>query len=134
MPLEAPADPHTTQSNVTVPDWATTTQASAEFVWLNKATTKRTHISVNLGNATDMGEWQIYMLGVATGLRIKNNAFFNDENIDNPAALIELRHNNKLAYRGWIYQNFPELFGLEDKDLKVWLKAIRLRAAADSSS
>jgi len=130
LPLEAPADPHSSNQNVTVPDWAIARQGEAELVWLQKTTTRITHAKLALGGRTSIQDWDIRLLGLASGLRVKNKAFLNDENVDNPAALVEINRDGKLIYRGWLYENFPELFGLDDPEWKVWLKGITLRPAS----
>jgi len=129
LPLEAPADPHAMQSHVAVPDWATARQGDADFVWLQKSTTHLFHTKLALGGAMDVENWHITLLGLASGLRIKNSAFIDDENMHNPAALVEISRSGNVIYRGWLYQEFPELFGLDDPEWKVWLKGITLRAA-----
>ncbi|EAU54962.1 DUF2155 domain-containing protein [Mariprofundus ferrooxydans] len=130
LPLEAPDDPHAVQSHVTVPDWATARQGDAELVWLQKSTTHLVHTKLALGDAADVEGWHIRLLGLASGLRVKNSTFLDDENVHNPAALVEISRGGKVVYRGWLFQEFPELFGLDDPEWKVWLKGITLRAAA----
>jgi len=130
LPLEAPADPHNSSQNVTVPDWAVARPGEAELVWLQKNTTRVTHTRLALGGRTTVQDWDIRLLGLATGLRVKNKAFLNDENVDNAAALVEISRNSKVIYRGWLYEKFPELFGLDDPEWKVWLKGITVRPAS----
>jgi len=129
LPLEAPADPHSASQNITVPDWAVARQGEAELVWLQKNTTHVTHATLALGASTTVQDWDIRLLGLASGLRVKNKAFLNDENVDNAAALVEISRNGKVIYRGWLYEKFPELFGLDDPEWKVWLKGITLQPA-----
>ncbi len=130
LPLEAPADPHSSNQDVSVPDWAVSRQGEAELVWLEKNTTRITHIKLALGGSTSVQDWNIRLLGLASGLRVKNKAFLNDKNVDNAAALVEISRNGKTVYRGWLYEKFPELFGLDDPEWKVWLKGITLRPAS----
>jgi len=130
LPLEAPADPHRSNQDVSVPDWAVSRQGEAELVWLEKNTTRITHIKLALGGSTSVQDWNIRLLGLASGLRVKNKAFLNDKNVDNAAALVEISRNGKTVYRGWLYEKFPELFGLDDPEWKVWLKGITLRPAS----
>lgn len=129
LPLDVPADPHSSNQNVTVPDWAVARQGEAELVWLQKNTTHITHSKLALGGRTTVQDWDIRLLGLASGLRVKNKAFLNDANVDNAAALVEISRNGKTVYRGWLYEKFPELFGLDDPEWKVWLKGITLRPA-----
>ena len=129
LPLEAPADPHSSSQNVAVPAWAVARPGDAELVWLQKSTTRVTHTRLALGGRTTVEDWEVRLLGLATGLRVKNKAFLNDENVDNAAALVEISRNGKVIYRGWLYEKFPELFGLDDPEWKVWVKGITVRPA-----
>jgi len=130
LPLDVPVDPHNSSQNVPIPGWAVTRQGEAEFVWLQKTTTRVSHSKLALGGRTTVHGWDIRLLGLASGLRIKNKAFLNDENVDNAAALVEISRDGKTTYRGWLYEKFPELFGLDDPEWKVWLKGITLRPAS----
>jgi len=128
LPLEAPEDPHGSKPSVSiVPDWAIARQGEAEVVWLQKSTTRKMSTQTALGGVSHVEDWTIQLLGLATGLRVKGGAFLNDENVDNAAALIEIRHNGDIKYRGWLYEKFPELFSMDDQEWKVWLKGITLR-------
>ncbi|MDQ6970490.1 MAG: DUF2155 domain-containing protein [Mariprofundus sp.] len=134
LPLEAPYDPHGAQQNIsTVPPWAVSQQGEAEIVWLQKNTSKIFTRNIALGGATRIQNWDIQLLGLASGLRLKNKAFLNDQNVDNPAALVDIRQGNKLIYRGWLYEKFPELFGIDNPEWKVWLKSITLRPASQEA-
>ena len=135
MPLEAPEDPHGSKHSVsTVPDWATALQGEAEVVWLQKNTTRKVSTQTALGGISHVEDWNIQLLGLATGLRVKGGAFMNDENVDNAAALVEIRHKGNIMYRGWLYEKFPELFSMDDPEWKVWLKGITLRPALEKES
>jgi len=134
LPLEAPEDPHGAQQNsASVPEWAVAQQGEAKIVWLQKNTSKILTTTIALGGATRIQKWDIQLLGLASGLRVKNKAFLNDQNVDNPAALVEIRQDNKLIYRGWLYEKFPELFGMDNPEWKVWLKSITLRPASQEA-
>jgi len=131
LPLEAPEDPHGTQQDLSpVPAWAVAQPGEAEVEWLQKNTSKTFTATIALGGATRIQNWDIQLMGLASGLRVKNKAFLNDQNVDNPAALVEIRQDDKLIYRGWLYENFPELFGMDNPEWKVWLKSITLRPAS----
>jgi hypothetical protein len=131
LPLGAPEDPHGSKHSVsTVPYWATVRHGEAEVVWLEKNTTLKMSTKTALGGTSHLEDWSIRLLGLATGLRVKDGAFLNDENVDNAAALVEIRHNDDLMYRGWLYEKFPELFSMDDPEWKVWLKGITLRPAS----
>jgi len=131
LPLEAPEDPHGSGSiKASLPDWAAAQQGEAEVVWLQKNTTKVFSTKIAVGGRTTVKDWHIQLLGLASGLRIKNNAFLSDENVDNPAAFVEISRDGKVHYRGWLFEKFPELFGMDDPEWKVWLKSITLRPAS----
>ncbi|GAV20602.1 hypothetical protein MMIC_P1573 [Mariprofundus micogutta] len=130
LPLEAQEDPHGSQNLAVVPDWAVAIPGEAELVWLEKSTTKTIPSIVSLGTATQVNGWDVQLLGLATGLRVENSAFLNDENVHNPAAFVQISKDGDIHYRGWLYQNFPELFGMDNLEWKVWLKGITLRPAS----
>jgi len=128
LPLKAPVDPHgVQQATITIPEWAVARQGQAEIVWLQKSTTQTFTTTLALGGATRLKNWDIQLLGLASGLRVQNSAFLNDENVHNPAALVDIRRDGMLIYRGWLYKKFPELFGMDNPEWKVWLKGITLR-------
>ena len=131
LPLQAPDDPHGSKQVMNVPEWAIARQGEAEIVWLNKNTTKTysTHLVLGGGSASQ-NSMDIILLGLASGLRIQNGAFLDDENVDNAAALVEISRNGEVVYRGWLYEKFPELFGMDDPEWKVWLKGITVRPAS----
>ena len=130
LPLEAEQDPHGVQMHNTVPDWAVATPGEAELIWLEKSTTKKSSTIVTLGSAAEVEGWDVQLLGLASGLRVENNTFLNDENVHNPAAFVQINRDGKTYYRGWLYQEFPELFGMDNPLWKVWLKGITFRPAS----
>ena len=135
LPLEAPSDPHGTQQNTfATPAWAVVRQGQAEIVWLHKNTAQTFTTTLALGGATPMQNWDIQLLGLASGLRVQDSAFLNDENVHNPAALVEIRRDGVLIYRGWLYEKFPELFGMDDPEWKVWLKGITLQPVSKEAN
>jgi len=131
LPLEKQEDLHGGQSSEAVPAWAVAQAGDAEIIWLEKATTRRYSTMVALSGAAELKGWEIRLLGLASGLRVENRAFINDENVHNPAAFVEISRDGKLHYRGWLYQQFPELFGMDNPAWKVWLKGITLRSASE---
>jgi len=130
LPLQASDDPHGSYDDATVPEWASALQGEAEVVWLQKNTTKLFTTKLAMGGSAMLQNWEIHLLGLASGLRVQNKAFLNDENVDNPAAFVEVSRNGKTVYRGWLYEKFPELFGMDDPEWKIWLKDITLRPAS----
>jgi hypothetical protein len=135
LPLEAPDDLHGGQQfSGDAPEWATARNGEAELVWLQKSTTRLFHVRLALGGMTQLQGWDVRLLGLATGLRIDNGTFLNDKNVDNAAALVEISRDGKLIYRGWLYEKFPELFGMDDPEWKVWLKGIMLEPASEQKN
>ncbi|WP_241696978.1 DUF2155 domain-containing protein [Mariprofundus sp. KV] len=132
LPLEKPEDLHAGQNHDAVPEWAVLRNGHAEFIWLEKATTRRHSTTVALGGAAELNGWDIRLLGLASGLRVQNRAFLNDENVHNPAAFVEVSRDGKGYYRGWLYQKFPELFGMDNPGWKVWLKDITFRPPSET--
>jgi len=130
LPLQAEQDQHGTQVHDAVPDWAVTVAGEAELIWLEKSTTKKTSTLVTLGSAAEVEGWDVQLLGLASGLRVENNTFLNDENVHNPAAFVQISRDGKTYYRGWLYEEFPELFGMDNPLWKVWLKGITFRPAS----
>ena len=132
MPLEKTEDPHAGQNGEALPEWAVSQTGQAELIWLEKATTRRHSTIVEMGGTTELNGWSIQLLGLASGLRVQDRAFLNDENVDNPAAFVEVSRDGEVYYRGWLYQKFPELFGMDDPAWKVWLKGITLRPLSET--
>ncbi|WP_100265855.1 DUF2155 domain-containing protein [Mariprofundus ferrinatatus] len=133
LPLEKKQDPHSGQVADAVPEWAALQRGEAEFVWLEKATARLHSSTVASGGVAEFSGWEIRLLGLATGLRTENRAFLNDGNVDNPAAFVVISRDGEIHYRGWLYQKFPELFGMDDPAWKVWLKGITLRPASQEA-
>ncbi len=131
MPLETEADPHGVQVGAAVPDWAASRQGEAELVWLEKSTTRVQHVSLRTGETASVQGFEVHLLGLAQGLRnTSSGAFLDDQNVDNPAAFVEISRHGKGVYRGWLYAKFPEMFGMDNPQWKVWLKGINLRPAS----
>ncbi len=126
LPLSVPDDPHAATTGNTLPKWATLIEGSASLVFLHKSTTRLSQIELENGNKAKLGDWYIELLGLASGLRVKGHTFINDEAIANPAAFVRLSLVNKVVYEGWLYQEFPELFGMDNLYWKVWVKDITM--------
>ncbi|MDQ6953826.1 MAG: DUF2155 domain-containing protein [Mariprofundaceae bacterium] len=127
LPLQAPEDAHTAKIYADMPAWAGLNQGQIELVFLHKNTARKTVISVSKGQVVSFKNWRIRVLGLAQGLRIKSGALLDDPDMHNAAAFVALENNEKLVYRGWFYQEFPELFGLDDPNWKVWLKSMNIQ-------
>ncbi|MDX8395510.1 MAG: DUF2155 domain-containing protein [Mariprofundaceae bacterium] len=128
LPLTAPNDPHGIQSGgVNSPAWVTTSRGHATIVLLQKSTARSWEIPIVSPLEASSGPWRIHLLGLAQGLRLKDGAFIDDKNVHNPAALVELFFENRKVYSGWLYQQFPEMFGPDSQDWKLWLKNISIQ-------
>jgi len=130
LPLQAPEDAHASSVDAELPEWAAMRQGSVELVFLHKNTARKTLVSVVKGQDVEIQAWRVRVLGLAQGLRVKSGALLDDESLHNAAAFVELIQDGKLVYRGWLYQDFPELFGLDDPNWKVWLKEVIIQPAS----
>ena len=130
LPLEAPEDMHRSKGDATLPAWASDMQGDIKLVFLQKNTAQTKVVSVVKGQVVHTGDWQINVLGLASGLRIDHGAFLNDKSVHNAAAFVELKLKDKLLYRGWLFQAFPELFGLDHPSWKVWLKEVNIHPSS----
>ena len=129
LPLTAPEDPHGEQSDQgLVPEWAALAKGGAKLMFLQTTTARSFTVEVAMNEKKMFHDWDVTLLGLAKGLRTQNGSFIDDENVHNPAAFVELSLKNEPVYRGWIYQEFPELFGPDTPGWKLWLKAATVRA------
>ncbi len=126
LPLSVPTDPHASAKAKQLPDWAMNNQGNATVVVLNKATTRIFEVNVQNGSEKKTNDWSIQLQGLAQGLRIKDNTLINDTSISNPAAFVALYYRDTLMYEGWLYQDFPELFGMDNSHWKVWIKDVTM--------
>ena len=130
LPLEAPEDMHISKGDANVPAWSAAMQGDVKLMFLHKNTAQTKLVSVTKGQVVRVGKWEVSVLGLASGLRTDHGAFLNDESVHNAAAFVELKLKGKLVYRGWLYQDFPELFGLDDPSWKVWLKEVTIHPSS----
>ncbi|MDX8394050.1 MAG: hypothetical protein R8K21_05625 [Mariprofundales bacterium] len=121
-------DAHGSDKAGQLPTWAATTTGIAELTILNKTTARLRTIQIDSYSAVSAVPLQLNVLGLAHGLRISDKGLFDDPLLDNPAAFIEVRYEEKIIYRGWLYRDFPELFGLDNPDWRIWLKTIQFAA------
>jgi len=134
LPLSAPSDPHGARTQQELPAWVAGQAGHASLVLLQKSTTRLTPIDLNVGDKSETGNIHIKLLGLANGLRLKAGSYIDDKNVHNPAAFVEVSLADKMVYRGWLYQEFPELFGPDITDWKLWLKSINIQTPAESIS
>ncbi len=128
LPLEAPTDPHGADARQNLPDWAARAGGQAELMLLAKHTARTTSVPLRMGQTFAAAGISIRLMGLARGLRIRSGAYIDDENVHNPAAFVEVGRDGKVVYRGWLYQDFPELFGPDLADWKLWLKSVSIDA------
>jgi len=124
LPLSVPNDPHASSKGRQFPEWATHIQGKAKLVFLEKSTARTFAVELENGSQEKFSSWTIQLQGVAQGLRIKANTFINDAEVSNPAAFVVLYQDDTLMYEGWLYKDFPELFGMDNSHWKVWLEEV----------
>ncbi|MDQ6967534.1 MAG: DUF2155 domain-containing protein [Mariprofundaceae bacterium] len=134
LPLQVPKDVHVSDLHAVLPAWAEAREGHIDLFFLHKDTARKTVVSVVKGQPVEFGIWKIRVLGLAQGLRVKSGSFLDDENVHNAAAFVELLKDDKLMYRGWLYQDFPELFGLDDAGWKIWLKDVNIQPLEEVGS
>ncbi len=134
LPLSAASDPHGASVRQVLPEWAAGQTGHADLVLLQKSTTRLTPVGLAIGGEWEAGNIHIKLLGLAKGLRIKAGSYIDDKNVHNPAAFVEVSMAKKMVYRGWLYQEFPELFGPDMVDWKLWLKSISIQTPAENTS
>jgi len=121
LPVAASSDPHGDNINQNLPDWATAVQGNIELVLLQKDTARRFTVPLAIGADASFQDMHFRLLGLAEGLRLKSGSYIDDKNVHNPAAFVEIIRADRQIYRGWLYQEFPELFGPDMADWKLWL-------------
>ncbi|MDX8388493.1 MAG: DUF2155 domain-containing protein [Ghiorsea sp.] len=126
LPLSVPTDPHASSKGNQLPEWATLAEGKATVFFLEKSTTRTFEVEIRNGNTKKSKDWTIQLQGLAQGLRIKDHTFINDENMHNPAGFVTLHYRDAVMYEGWLYQDFPELFGMDNSDWKVRIKEVTM--------
>jgi hypothetical protein len=134
LPLATPQDPHGANVTQTLPDWAAAEHGSADIALLHTNTAEVFDVSVSEGPPVISNGFSIQLLGLAQGLRIKSGAFIDDKNVHNPAAFVEISKDGKVIYHGWLYQDFPELFGPDIVEWKIWAKDISIQSSSAQPS
>jgi len=127
LPLQSSNDLHTFDNVEEVPQWAESEDGRIVLTFLHRNTAKVIEIPLNKGDDVNFGDWHVRLLGLAKGLRTQSGLMLDDADVDNPAAFVELSFNQEQVYRGWLYLDFPELFGLDNPHWKVWLKDVTFR-------
>ncbi len=124
LPLAAPDDPHGAQADQPLPDWAEQVTGSAELVLLQKDKARLFNVGLESGQEVVFQDMHFRLLGLAEGLRMKSGTYIEDKNVHNPAAFVEISRQGRQVYRGWLYQEFPELFGPDMANWKVSLHGV----------
>jgi len=124
LPLAAPDDSHGAQVNQPLPEWAEQTTGSAELVLLQRDKARLFTLGLESGLEVEFQEMHFRLLGLAEGLRMKSGTYIEDKNVHNPAAFVEISRQGRQVYRGWLYQEFPELFGPDMENWKVSLRGV----------
>jgi len=127
LPLQSSNDLHGVNTGENVPQWASSEDGRIILTFLHRNTAKVTEVPLNKGDEVGFGHWHVRLLGLAKGLRTQSGNMIDDESVHNPAAFVELSLNGLVAYRGWLYLDFPELFGLDNPHWKVWLNDVTFR-------
>ncbi len=136
IPLETHDDAHGAASplNASLPDWAAARSGEAELVWLHKPTARTWRVRVRTGEPLHWKDWEIRLLGLSPGLQVRGGAFIEAKDVDNAAAFVAVARKGREVWRGWLYAGFPELFGFDDPEWKLWLKGITIRPAAGEAA
>ena len=124
LPLTPPEDPHGAQQTQALPEWVADYQGSAHFMLLETGTARTFEFDLAIGTTSEKQGVTVRLLGLTERLRLKSGSYIEDENVHNPAAYVEISEKGKLIYQGWLYQEFPELFGPDSPDWKLWLKKV----------
>lgn len=124
LPLTVPPDPHGSAISDELPEWAQHAVGEAHIEALAKDEARSSDMHVAMGDSASAYGLSIELLGLARGLRMKSGAYIDDANVHNPAAFIEVKEGDVVLYRGWLYQEFPELFGPDLAKAKLLLKAV----------
>jgi len=134
LPLSAPSDPHGSKTEQDLPGWVAGQVGHASLILLQKNTARLMPVELDMGGESEVGNVHFKLLGVANGLRLKSGSYIDDKNVHNPAAFVEVTLADKMIYRGWLYQEFPELFGPDMTDWKLWLKSITIQSSVENTS
>ena len=134
LPMATPQDPHGAGTSQTLPDWARAIHGSVSIAMLHTDTAQTFQVDVGEGKPVTREGFSFRLLGLAQGLRIKGGAFIDDKNVHNPAAFMEISRDGKVIYHGWLYQEFPELFGPDIVDWKIWVKGISIQPPSGQTS
>jgi len=134
LPLSAPSDPHGAAVQQNLPTWIANQMGHASLMLLQKSTARLMPVELDMGGEFKLGDVHIKLLGLVNGLRLQSGSYIDDKNVHNPAAFVEVSLAGKMVYRGWLYQEFPELFGPDMTDWKLWLKSINIQSPEEDTA
>jgi hypothetical protein len=129
LPLTVPPDPHGSEISDALPEWAQQAAGAAHIEALAKDEARSNSMQIAMGDSASAFGINIELLGLARGLRMKSGAYIDDTNVHNPAAFIEVKEDDAVLYRGWLYQEFPEMFGPDLVKVKLLLKSVTFKEA-----
>jgi len=123
IPMQPSNDKHTnTNVNQEPPAWSIKKGMAADIIILSTHRAQRWDYHLDSDSIVHHRDLTIELLGTAQHLRVGKQGYIEDNTVDNPAAFIRVLKQDHPVYQGWIYQEFPELFGLEDPEWQIWLK------------
>jgi hypothetical protein len=125
IPMQPSNDKHTNTSlTQAVPEWAVKEGMAVDVIILSKFRAQRWNYHLGSDTVIHHRGLTVELLGISQHLRIGKQGYIEDAKVNNPAAFIRVLKHDHLIYQGWIYQEFPELFGLEDPEWQIWLKHV----------
>jgi len=111
LPLTTATDPHRATHNTTLPNWASLREGSVHLRLLSTTSGKQYPLLIPMRGEASAQDIIVRLTGLANGLRTHSGGLmFDDPEVTNPAAFIEIHRNQKLLFSGWIYREFPEMF------------------------
>ncbi len=135
IPMQPAQDHHSTSALARqVPTWAVHEGMSADISLLNKHKARRWDYHLTTENPVKRGDMTIELLGVAHGLRVDKDGYREDDDVDNPAAWLRIMKKGHIIHEGWMYQKFPELFGLDDPEWWISVRAVQQAPANRSNT
>ncbi|MDQ6975260.1 MAG: DUF2155 domain-containing protein [Mariprofundaceae bacterium] len=125
IPMQPSNDQHTTSAlDKTMPDWAEKEGMAIDIMLLSKSRAQTWSYHLTKDVSVKHRNLTIELLGVSQYLRVGAAGYIEDQSVNNPAAFVRIFKHEHIVYEGWLYQEFPELFGLEDPEWQVWLKHV----------
>ncbi|MDX8409637.1 MAG: DUF2155 domain-containing protein [Mariprofundales bacterium] len=127
LPLNAPEDPHASSSDEALPEWASLMDGDVHLRLLATGKDRQYNFVMALHGEVALQGMTIRLLGLSSGLRVRAGRAFNDLEVENPAAFLEVKRDDRVVFRGWLYRDFPELFAPDVPGWKFFLDAATVR-------